>query len=434
MDLHSALGVGASFALVLFAGLSSFDAALSVAIAVVFVGPTGWGAGAALALGFWASVRRVPLSPLTRPGRAIAGLASLFFAIGCVSWLANGAPSSSVTAWLLPMAERLVVAVVVMRIASDTVAWSVVRGLLLGGIVQAAVGLAQSSGLIADNRVAWAAPGVSLARVSGTAVDPNYYALGLALVVAFALACKQPPRRTLSLATLAGCSAAIVYSLSRTGFIALGAAILVWMILERGVAIRERQRRPVVGVVMFLIAAVVFAGPSDLLARFGQIGGSVHVSSAAERVVLWHTARHVFAEHPLVGVGPDQVRYVMASIGGPDFPRPAIGSLPLSAHNTPLDVAADLGILGIVAWLMLLWVCLREGMRKIRSFDGLDRAIAVGSVAALAGFVAGSFFVTAELTLPYWLVLGLMGRPARSEVRREASRAGRTHELSGTRS
>lgn len=431
--MGSELALVLGFTIVVLCGIFSTENALTAAIAVLFIGLPGGAPGAILGLACVITLRNARFQPLPPSGRRLVAWASTFFAWAIFSWILNGAPSTSVGAWMIPMAERIAIAAMLMSLVVVRPMWLlIVRGLLLGGLVQGGIGLLQAAGLLETTRVAWTAPGISESRVTGTEADPNYYALGLAMTIAFALALRGTGRSVLALPTLLIAGSAIVLSLSRSGFLALAAVISVWLValvMGRG-ATAGRTRA--LGPIMAVVAAVLISGPNQLLDRFSQVGGSQQFSSAEQRLVLWRAARQVVSDHVVAGVGPDQVRYEMARLGGGLLPTSTIGSIPQSAHNTVLDVAADLGFVGLITWLVLIAATIRTGWRAAKVKDGEERAVLIGSVAAVAAFAVGGLFVTAELTLPFWLAVALIGRHAGANPPAAAPKAGKLPESGNT--
>jgi O-antigen ligase len=83
-------------------------------------------------------------------------------------------------------------------------------------------------------------------------------------------------------------------------------------------------------------------------------------------------------------------------------------------HSVPVQVAASMGTVGLVAWVLLygsLFVAAARGLRPQLARGGLAAAVRVGVTAALAGFLAAGLFEwnlgDEELLYPLYTLVGL---------------------------
>jgi O-antigen ligase len=122
----------------------------------------------------------------------------------------------------------------------------------------------------------------------------------------------------------------------------------------------------------------------------------------AIRLLAWSDALRTWIAHPLVGVGigVDPVRTAFES------PRGDFGFV-TDAHNMFLSIAAQAGIVGLLAMLGILGFSLRQMFRGGEAVSGL--ALALLSGMAVHGLV-GSFEDSRHL----WLAYGLMLAAARA--------------------
>jgi O-antigen ligase len=142
------------------------------------------------------------------------------------------------------------------------------------------------------------------------------------------------------------------------------------------------------------------------------------------------------AEHPLLGVGPGEVRTWYQHYRRPEAIRQSTGHL----HNSPIQVAAERGLPALGAWLWFWIVFFREGWRilgRVGRESPVRRALVCASLAGVAGFlVAGLFehnFGDAEVVM---VVYALMAQPwivsrelaATSPTRLPGAEAGRSSE------
>jgi O-Antigen ligase len=126
---------------------------------------------------------------------------------------------------------------------------------------------------------------------------------------------------------------------------------------------------------------------------------------------MWRAGLSMVAEHPLLGVGPGEVRTWYQHYRRPEAIRQSTGHL----HNSPIQVAAERGLPALGAWLWFWIVFFREGWRILgrvgRESSG-RRALVCASLAGVVGFlVAGLFehnFGDAEVVM---VVYALMAQP-----------------------
>lgn len=246
-------------------------------------------------------------------------------------------------------------------------------------------------------------------RATGTFGDPNYYAAMLALAVlpALALLLHRPARAWWLAPAVALGAAAIVFSLSRGGMLNLGFGLLVLLLWRRArtallaivvvvVALTALDANPVVGSQEYLVVTE----------RFGSLTNS-DLEAVSRRPDIWRTAIDVTAENPLIGVGLNQFRFAASRRGLTEYGAPIE-----NVHNMPLSFAAETGLLGLVAFLVLVGQLLARNVRALRSREALPFALALGFLAALVGFLVQGLTLM-QLRVPvvaaaFFAILGMV--------------------------
>jgi O-antigen ligase len=216
--------------------------------------------------------------------------------------------------------------------------------------------------------------------------DPNIYGryLSLAIVLALAvLAWTTDRRRALGLAaTIAVIWVGLLFGFSQTSFMALLAGIVVLS------ALRWSLRWALIGAPVVAVAAVlaVVAGGSTTQTR------SATESETSGHSTLIKGGLELAWNRPLYGYG--SASFPIAFREQEDV-RPGETTV---SHNEPVTVAAEQGLVGVVAYLALLaaalWT-LFAGMRSIapglgatRPTDGVAVELVAARIAIAAGFCA----------------------------------------------
>jgi putative inorganic carbon (HCO3(-)) transporter len=100
--------------------------------------------------------------------------------------------------------------------------------------------------------------------------------------------------------------------------------------------------------------------------------------SLVERMAHWQAAWGMFSDHPWLGVGFGNYPAV--------YPAYAIGiwTDPLGhAHNYYLNVAAEAGLVGLSAYLLVIAAAFVQSLRAFSRTSGLQRAVVIGALGML---------------------------------------------------
>jgi O-antigen ligase len=217
-----------------------------------------------------------------------------------------------------------------------------------------------------------------LLRVGGTVGSPNTAAAYLSIVLIAAasvfFASVQRGIKWLAAGLLALGGVALIYTYSRGGWMAFALALigLCW------IAARRRKlslAAPVLTLAILVLLALPFYGViSDRV--FGNDNGS-----AESRIPLNDLALRISADHPFLGVGPNNFTVAMDSYLTPELHR---GFL-YAVHNKYLLVLAETGIAGLVAYSAFLLGALRNGWQTWKIRDRVLSPLALGLTAGVAG-------------------------------------------------
>jgi O-antigen ligase len=284
-------------------------------------------------------------------------------------------------------------------------------------------------------------------RAYGMFGQPNPFAGYLGTILPLALAMSlipQPGRfRTVSAICFGLIAMGIVLSLSRGAWvgvaISLGVMAMAWSPRARKLVI------PLAALGILLVGlAMLGLLPASLSTRITSVTDnfgvfdvrSVQLSSenfaVVERMAHWQAGWYMFQDYPFLGVGPGNYPAVYEEYYIPPWREP-LGH----AHNYYLNMAAEAGVPGLLALLLVLGLAFRALGRRIRAADqllgdpteGLDtsegpivldppfsplfaRALALGLLGSLAMFSIHNLFdnlLVHGVGIQVGVLLGLIG-------------------------
>lgn len=185
-----------------------------------------------------------------------------------------------------------------------------------------------------------------------------------------------------------------------------GQYVLVWDVVQE-----HRTWLSVEGVEPARTAVAVEGRPVGApLRSLGRLPGA---SNRLPRPVLWKAALAIAAEHPALGVGPDNFRLVYGRALGL-----ASWDTRVHANNMYLETLAGSGALGLAAFLWLMAAVGRETGRRWSRLRPEDRPLLAGAAAAgvsMAGHgLVDAFLVFTPTYVVFALALGLALSPALS--------------------
>ena len=307
------------------------------------------------------------------------------------------------------------------------VPWLLVACLLLAPMANAVVGLVQwrfglgpESFGIGGGRV----------RAYGTIGQPNSFAgymnqgwplaAGVALFAILGLVTGAPPRPARRALLAAGAAAALMLaallaSFSRGGWVGALAgalALAVSLAVSLPPALRPLGRRLVLAGAAGALALALLGGggllPAPVSGRLASLTGNLRLFDArgadinaanfavVERMAHLQAGWNMLRSRPLVGVGPGN--YSVAYEAPPAAGAPTISVRPWyesrgHAHNYYLHIAAEAGLFGLAAYLLLIGATALQAVRALRAARGWAwRGIAAGGAGVVAAVAAHNLF------------------------------------------
>ncbi|MBB3083603.1 O-antigen ligase family protein [Geodermatophilus sabuli] len=268
--------------------------------------------------------------------------------------------------------------------------------------------------------------GGATARHAGPQDDANFWGRVLVLGFPFALSLAQMAtsrwRRTLWLCAALAIFGGVVLTGSRGGLLALFVVLCFWALLAGGAALKALVLAP-----LGIGLALMLPGVGSRLLTLNTLGvGGLEVTdpSLEGRIAAQTSAFQMVVDHPVLGVGPGN--FLLTT---PDYLRRlGLDSLPLAPHNLYLEAAAEGGLLGLLAWLLLVGAAALVALRA-RHFaraggSAMGQAaplpLANAVLAALLGWSVASIFLHMA-TLRSFLLVAALGAALDIRARRRAA-------------
>jgi hypothetical protein len=211
--------------------------------------------------------------------------------------------------------------------------------------------------------------------------DPNDLALAFVIMVPVVLAYLVRPTffglKVVPLSLLAVLVYGIFLTNSRGGMLGLMVAVMYFFV--------RRSRWVVPGMVIGgLFAGLLFVfGPSRLGLLTAE--GAAIEESAYGRLDSWYYGFQLMKSNPLFGVGHDMFT----------------DQYPLTAHNSFVLAASEMGVLGLFFWVGFFYVAFK-GLSLVQRHHPRLSAYACGLQASLVGFAATAFFLSRTyIEIPY---------------------------------
>ena len=323
---------------------------------------------------------------------------------------------------ILKWLEVLGIYLFVVNVIGRREAKVIVLLILLAGISQALLGIYQFFGRVGPE-------GFLLfdrfMRAYGTFEQPNPYGgyLGLVLPLAYSLSLgtkgygardRGKGIRDKGIPYSLPLTSYFLVALATTGLVLMLAAML--MTWSRGAwlgfvaafivmnVVRSRRAAALFALALILLSFVIVMGGLQLLPEaitqrfldFLPFLGGVDISrveitpanfAVIERLAHWQAGWDMFSEHPWLGVGIGNYEPVYSAYALPRWDEP-LGH----AHNYYLNIAAEAGLVGLSAYLILWAAVFWQAWQVVRRTSGYWQGVAVGILGILTHLAVHNFF------------------------------------------
>jgi O-antigen ligase len=232
--------------------------------------------------------------------------------------------------------------------------------------------------------------------------------LAMGFVIAAAIAVRGQANRWIFAAAAVAILPALWLTASR-------AALLAVVVVCAGAAIgflMTRLRRPAVAVAIGTAGLLVVA--LTAFAAFPQFFDSRASRAGNIRWMFLQTTARMLQAYPAFGLGVGQYQAWSGRFSSPEL-REIYASE--NAHNNFAQVAGELGIIGLAAFLLVLGISLQYRARHDESAGPASRAVMLGVIAFLITCLAGHPLLLPEVSYIFWgaLAVAAAGVPALSQ-------------------
>lgn len=237
-------------------------------------------------------------------------------------------------------------------------------------VVQRIIGVEVSASLT-DLTVNAGMPG----RVYASLDNPNNYAEFIVMTFPLSLVfCTTRKDRRVQLISFAGLLipvAALLMTYSRSGWISFALAAIVF------VALLDKRLLPLLGVFALLCVPLL---PQTIINRILTIGSTAD-SSNMYRIYIWSAVVRMIADFGLTGIGLGPENF------SPIYELYCYDQARIAPHSHMLymEVWLEMGILGILTFLVFYLGVIRRGIRRCGRARGTERLTLIACVSSLCG-------------------------------------------------
>lgn len=273
----------------------------------------------------------------------------------------------------------------------------------LYGIIQNILGITGTESWVDENMF----QDIKL-RVYSTFGNPNvlgeYLVLLIPLSMAFVLRSERPVHKLVYFCIFAIMAVCMILTWSRGAWLGIMLAVMIFLVLT--------DKRWLLCALLIVVAipfvpALLNSG-SAIIGRFTSIGNMAD-SSTAYRVSIWRSAIDIIKDYWIGGIGPGSdafsLIYKNYAASGADFA--------LHSHNLYLQLITELGISGIVVFVMLI---LRFVKMTAKSYitenrKTLKSSVSIACLAGISGLLLQGLtdyiWYNYKLVLIFWIVLAI---------------------------
>lgn len=204
--------------------------------------------------------------------------------------------------------------------------------------------------------------------------------------------------------------------------------LLIAMILPR----KNAVRLACAGVIIVILSLALSVLPQNLVwhgnkeLNVSSPGAETEMNTAETRLVIWKEVFKEISKNPLKGAGYGKAIFKEKFKGKEFMKRKEISWLD-HAHNTFVDIAIQLGVQGVLALLLIIFVILKMSWATFTAgATDFDRKFGLAAFVMTIGFFTANqvaeFYID-DLALLFWFLTGMLA----SAYRRSTAAAAVSH-------
>jgi O-antigen ligase len=215
-------------------------------------------------------------------------------------------------------------------------------------------------------------------RVQGTLSHWMTYSGTLMLVIGAATArlLYESRDRGWALAIMPALVVGLMLTFTRTAMVGVAAGVAVLFLMKD---FRLLVVLPLAALVLVAIAPTAVANRVYSIADLQDV-------TTRDRMAMLQAGVEMIAEHPLTGVGPDQVSTVYPAYRVPW----AVNETNPHLHNVPMQIAAERGLPALAVWIWFVALLAAGLVRLFR--QGRHRALTASALSAVVAMLAAGLF------------------------------------------
>ena len=133
------------------------------------------------------------------------------------------------------------------------------------------------------------------------------------------------------------------------------------------------------------------------------------LTSIKDRSVMWQNGWEIFKKHPIIGNGLNTFFVNYKEVRKDSF----TGERGSYAHNCYLQMAADIGLFGLISFLVFVFLSIRRAFASLRRikepfYHSLILGISLGLLAYLLHSFVDTNLYSLNLAVLFWLSLGIL--------------------------
>jgi len=326
------------------------------------------------------------------------------------TWLLEGVVLAFLIANAVRTREELRASILALVLAGAVMGTVALAQQMLGAADHTFFGFGQLDSAILDAEGRWAI------RLAGPIGETNRFAQIMAVLIPIAAGLAL----TLRGSARVGCWIAVALICAGMAFaFSRGAIVALALVVPFALGFRILQwRHVVVAGLMGLLLLAAMPHYAKRVVSIGQIvvqglglepAGMRNADGAARgRLTEMKAAGMLFMDNPMLGAGPGMAPYYYGDYASIVGGKVRVGKR--RSHNLYLQLAAETGIIGLVAFGLTLAFSFRELERARKRFETTDRelwALVCGLELALVISLTTSLFLHAAYIRYFWILIGL---------------------------